>query len=86
MQAVKSVAMPMTSRRVDAGGLDRGRDRDAQHLAVVVRHLEGPLRRQCALAAGEVRGERPFEHGVRVGVDAGAELRAVGDADDDGAP
>ena len=69
--------------RVDAGRLDRGGHGDAQHLAVVLGHLQRPLGRERTLRAGEARRQRALEHRVRVGVHAGAELGAVGDADDD---
>ena len=87
VQAVKSVAMPMTPRRVDAGGGDGGRHGDAQHLAVVLGHLQRPLRRErrsVPARPGQVGRQGALEHGVRVGVDGGAELGAVGDPDDDG--
>ena len=85
VQAVKSVAMPMTCGRVDAGRRDGGGDGDAQHLAVVLGHLQCPLRRERTVAAGQVGRERALHHGVRVGVHAGAELGTVRDAHHDGA-
>ena len=71
-------------RRVDPGGGHGGGYGDPQHLAVVLGDLQRPLGRERDLVAGEVRGQRGLEHGVRVGVHRGADLRAVGDPDHDG--
>ena len=64
--------------RVRPGGGQRGGHRGAQHLDVVGGHLQGPLGRQ----RGAV-GQRPLEHGVRVGGDRAAQLGAVVHPHDD---
>ncbi|GAA3049808.1 hypothetical protein GCM10020229_71570 [Kitasatospora albolonga] len=81
VQAVKSVAMPITGGRVDAAGGERGGDRGAQHLAPVLGVLERPVGRQLLAGAGE----SVLDHAVRVLVDAGAELLAVTDPHHHGA-
>ena len=48
------MAMPMTCGRVDAGGVDGGGHGGAQHLDVVVGHLQRPVRRQAAARAAAV--------------------------------
>ena len=67
---------------IDTGRGDRRRHRDAQHVPVVVRHLQRPLRRQ----AGDRAGEPVLDHGVRVVVGRGAQLGTVDHANDHGPP
>ncbi len=71
-------ADPDDLRRVDPGGRDRGRHGRAQHLDVVGRNLQRPLRRQRPAVR-----ERPVQHGVGVVGDRAAELGTVGDPHDD---
>ena len=63
--------------RVDPGLADGGRDGAPQHVAVVLRVLQRPVRRQL-LAGG---GERFVHDGVAVLVHRGAEFRAVAHPD-----
>ena len=51
VDAVKSVAMPITLAGVDACVPDRGRDGGGQRAGVVGRVLQRPVRRQLAVAS-----------------------------------
>ena len=66
----------------DAGHVDRGGHRGAQHVQVVCRVLQRPVGGQRPAGGCQLR----VHHAVPVLADRAAELRAVGDADDQGAP
>ena len=66
VQAVKSVAMPMTWAGSTPAAAQGGGDGGAQHLDVVGGHLQRPVGAEADVAAGELDGQRPVEHGVGV--------------------
>ena len=78
---------PHDVRRVDpevrVRGPDRSRDRGAQHVDVVGRDLQRPVRRERDRRAGRTGAQRALHDRVRVLVDRGTELRAVPHPHDD---
>ena len=87
VQAVKSVAMPTTAAgSIPASAIGRGHS-PAEHVAVVVGHLQGPFaRKPDAGDASRVLRKLAGDHGMRVFKYPAAQFLAVPDPDDDGPP
>jgi hypothetical protein len=72
-------------RGVDSGVGDRRRNGVAQHVPVIVGHLQCPFAGKAdASVTRRVLGQLVGDNRVGVGEDAAAELLAVPDPDDDG--